>query len=299
MIGVSPAYFFSLHGTTFGLGDIIGDLPTLSSMGFEGFQAEIFDVAAGSAWTEQAVRDLNGASRAAGMTCTAFVAHFLGSSFVSRSALEAFSVNDTVRRAIDTAAGIAGNRVFALPLPAFSSPGEQVASSPATAGGAVSSLIHEALASLAVAVEAAGLGLALELMPGNAVGGSAAFLELCRTPGFEELGLVFDTGHFWVMGEDAGSLPGLFGGRMVATHLCDNDGLINLSLCPGDGSVPFDRIAEGLAESAYSGSLDVEIVCPPGRVHDEYARAVGNLRLMEERIARTPAMARTSIRSTP
>jgi len=301
MIGVSPAYFFSLHGPGFGPKNIMEDLPALSSMGYEGFQAEIFDSRMENAWSKQAVRDLNSASKAAGMNCTAFVAHFLGSSFASYAALEAFSVDDTVQHTIEAAAGIEGNTVFALPLPAFTSPGDLVrAGNRATGSGPVSSLLREALGSLISAVEVSGMRLALELIRGNALGGSAAFMGLCReTTSLEKLGLVFDTGHFWVMGEDVGALPEQLGNRIVATHLCDNDGLTKLSLCPGDGTVPFDQTSEGLAASAYGGSLDVEIVCPANKVQLEYTRAVPRLTRMENRIARTFELAGTSTRSTP
>jgi sugar phosphate isomerase/epimerase len=294
MIGVSPAYFFSLHGPGFGPESIMEDLPVLSSMGYKGFQAEIFDAGVGSAWTKEAVRNLNGASRAAGMKCTAFVAHFLGSSFASRAALEEFSVDTAVRRAIEAAAGIEDNPVFALPMPAFNDPiGRQ------GAGDFIDKQLENALGSLIRAVEAEGMHLALEPMQGNALGGSAAFLKLCMVPGFEELGLVFDTGHFWVMGENVGSLPEVLADRIIATHLCDNDGMTKLSLCPGDSSVPFDRITDGFVVSGYKGSLDVEIVCPAVKVQAEYTRAVAQLRLMESRIARTPSKARSTIRSTP
>ncbi len=300
MIGISPAYFFSLHGTGFGPNSIMEDLPVLSSMGYEGFQTEIFDVGAVSGWTKEAISDLNSASQAAGMKCTAFVAHFLGSSFASYDALEDFSVNDTVQHAIEAAAGIEGNTVFALPLPAFTGSGDPVHTHyRVTESRPSSSLLSKTLCSLVVAVEASGMQLALELMPGNALGGSTAFLGLCQETSFEKLGLVFDTGHFWAMGEDVASLPVFLGDRIIATHLCDNDGLTKLSLCPCDGAVPFDQTSEGLAASAYGGSLDVEIVCPADKLHTEYKRAVPLLQQMEDRRVCTPPTARVNIRSTP
>jgi len=294
MIGVSPAYFFSLHGPGFGPHEITEDVPVLSSMGYEGFQAEIFDAGAGGGWTREAVRKLNGASRSAGMQCTAFVAHFLGSSFASRASLKSFRVDATVQHAIDTAADIDGNGLFALPLPAFTASGSESATAVEAA-----SLFRVALGSLALAVESAGMRLALELTRGNALGGSAAFLGLCREPGFGELGLVFDTGHFWVMGETVGALPELLGGRIVATHLCDNDGLEKLSLCPGDGSVPFDRVIEGFASSGYYGSFDVEIVCPAGRVQAEYTKGFSAMQDIETRVKRASMTAAAHARSTP
>lgn len=292
MIGVSPAYFFSLHGSGFDSTHIIEELPSLSQTGYTGFQAEIFDAGAGSAWTKQAVRNLNEASRAASMTCTAFVAHFLGSSFTSPGAIGSFILDETVRRVIEAAAGIEENEVFALPLPAFFGDADTFATRPAGS-------LLDALGTLAEAVQSSGLQFALELMPGNVLGGSLAFLQLIREPGFGDSRLVFDTGHFWAMGEDVGTLPMLLAGRIAATHLCDNDGVTNLSLCPGDGTVPFNRLVEGLAASAYPGSLDAEIVCPAANVQAEYTRAAAQLRLVENRIARTQADPISTIRSTP
>jgi sugar phosphate isomerase/epimerase len=117
------------------------------------------------------------------------------------------------------------------------------------------------------------LRLALELLPGNILGGSAAFMDLATEPGFEDLGLLLDTGHFQVMGEAVPELARTLGSRIVATHLCDNDGITNLSLCPGDGTIPFPATIKALGKAGYQGSMDIEIVCPRESVETEYRRA--------------------------
>jgi sugar phosphate isomerase/epimerase len=133
------------------------------------------------------------------------------------------------------------------------------------------------LGRLSEMTKAAGLTLALELMPGNALGGSRDFLELCESPPFEDLGLVFDTGHFWAMGEAPERLPGLLGRRIVATHLCDNDGIRNLSLRPGAGTIAFQETIDELKSCGYKGSMDLEIVCARENLETEYGKAIGIL----------------------
>jgi len=84
------------------------------------------------------------------------------------------------------------------------------------------------------------------------------------------------------MGEPVAALPEALSGRIVATHLCDNGGAENLSLCPGDGTIPFAATVAALRKTSYEGSLDVEIVCQKETVQHEYARAVALLKSMEK-----------------
>ena len=273
MIGVSPAYFISRFGKSFGPTQIAAGLPFLAEAGFDGFQAEAFMERVLPDWTPGATEALASTAETLGLRCTAFVAHFLGGAFSSEASLADGPAEPSVRKAISIAASFPGNRTFVLPLPAFAGNAE-----------AARSLFASRLRSLVAEVEAAGLELALELMPGNVLGGSSAFSALCAgtVPSFERLRLLFDTGHFWAMGEPVAALPELLGGRIVATHLCDNDGVENLSLCPGDGTIPFAETAAALRKTRYPGSYDVEIICPRDRVSHEYGRAVALIKSMEK-----------------
>jgi len=275
MIGVSPAYFISSFGTAFGPAQITAGLPFLAEAGFGGFQAEVFLESTLPDWTPVATASVVAAADGLGLRCTAFVAHFLGGAFYSEAALAAGPPETSVSKAISIAASFPGTRIFVLPLPAFSGKAETVRG-----------LFLSRLQALIAEVEATGLELALELMPGNVLGGSAAFRTLCAGTGsgsvFRSLRLLFDTGHFWAMGEQVASLPATLGDRLVATHLCDNNGIENLSLCPGDGTIPFAATAAALKKASYAGSYDVEIVCPRERVNHEYGKAVARLESMEK-----------------
>lgn len=271
MIGVSPAYFISSYGKAFGPAQIASGLPFLADAGYGAFQAEVFMESTLPDWTPKATAVIVTTANTLGLRCAAFVAHFLGGAFTSDTALTAGPAESSVRRAISIAASFPGNRIFVLPLPAFSGNAE-----------AAHETLISRLESLVHAVEAAGLELALELMPGNALGGSQDFSGLSGQPGFSRLRLLFDTGHFWAMGEPVATLPEALAGRIVATHLCDNDGVENLSLCPGDGTIPFAATIAALRKTSYAGSYDVEIVCPKDTVQNEYARAVALLKSMEK-----------------
>jgi len=280
MIGVSPAYFISSFGTAFGPDHIASGLPFLAEAGYGGFQAEVFLESTLPDWTPEATAAVVAAAKSLGLRCTAFVAHFLGGVFSSEAALVAGTGGATgasVSKALSIAAAFPDNHIFVLPLPAFSGKAE-----------AARSLFMSRLQVILTEVEAAGFELALELMPGNVLGGSAAFRALCSGTDsgsgsvFRSLRLLFDTGHFWAMGEPVAALPEALASRIVATHLCDNDGIENLSLCPGDGTIPFAATVASLRKTSYAGSYDVEIVCPEHRVHNEYGRAVALLKSMEK-----------------
>jgi len=271
MIGVSPAYFISSFGTAFGPAQIAAGLPFLAEAGFGAFQAEVFMEDVLPDWTPEATAALTSAAETLGLRCTAFVAHFLGGAFSSGASLSAGPSEPSVRKAVSIAASFPGNRIFVVPLPAFSGNAE-----------AARDAFVSRLRSLVAEAEEAGFELALELMPGNVLGGPTAFAGLCKQPGFGRLRLLFDTGHFWAMGEPVAALPELLAGRIVATHLCDNDGVENLSLCPGDGTIPFAATAAALRKASYAGSYDVEIICPRERVKHEYGKAVARLENLEK-----------------
>lgn len=292
MIGVSPAYFLSRSGPDFGPDDIVSGLPFLAEAGYQAFQAEVFLESALPLWTKAATKAVTHSARNNGLSCSAFVAHFLGTVFSSGSDLRQGLPSDQAKAAITIACSCAtsnaarlgnnpavhqsgigtSNQIFVVPLPTFAwlktpMPGKQ----PDTASA---SRFRDIIGTLLALCNTAGLQLALELLPGNVLGGSDAFMSLVAEPGFSDLGLLLDTGHFWALGEKIQDLPRKLGSHIVATHLCDNNGIVNLSLCPGDGTIPFPETIKALGKAGYTGSLDIEIVCPRDDVEIEYRRAV-------------------------
>ncbi|HSM90777.1 MAG TPA: sugar phosphate isomerase/epimerase, partial [Desulfobacterales bacterium] len=83
-------------------------------------------------------------------------------------------------------------------------------------------------------------------------------------------GLNFDTGHAWACKENLYLIPAKLGPRIIGTHLCDNFGHENLSLRPGAGSIDWTRLVAALKACGYNGPWDIEIVCPPNSVAEEY-----------------------------
>jgi sugar phosphate isomerase/epimerase len=123
-------------------------------------------------------------------------------------------------------------------------------------------------------VEGAGRRMALEILPGAVVGGIDGFLRLCEHIGSDTLGLNFDTGHAWACKENLYLIPAKLGPRILGTHLCDNFGGENLSLRPGAGSIDWPRLLAALKGCGYPGPWDIEIVCPPQSVADEYEKGL-------------------------
>lgn len=294
MYGVSPAYFFSSFGPGFRPSDMESALPGLRDLGYESFQAEAFQAEVAESWTGRDSARLSARARDLGLSVGTFVAHWLGSEFSNPEALGRPGSIPGAPRALEIAVDLGGAPVFAVPLPALALSGAGSAESGAAALEAsrirLRGSLIEKLGALAEAVGQTGFRLALELLPGNVLGGSAEFLNLLSIRGFLGLGLVLDTGHFHAMGEDLPGLPRLLAGTIAATHLCDNDGHVNLSLAPGDGTIPFEALMTALTASGYPGGRDVEIVCPPADLAREYRKALEVLRSYENagRVERSP-----------
>jgi sugar phosphate isomerase/epimerase len=111
-------------------------------------------------------------------------------------------------------------------------------------------------------------------MPSAVIGGIDGFMRLCDQLGKDTLGLNFDTGHAWAAKENLYMIPAKLNGQLLGTHFCDNFGHENLSLRPGAGSIDWPAVIEGLRTAAYEGSFDIEIICPPENVRQEYAQGL-------------------------
>lgn len=278
MYGVSPAYFISTFGPGFGPGEMETALPGLRDLGYEAFQPEAFTASVGEAWTERDSERLGARASEIGLALGPFVAHWLGAQFASQEALVRPCPPRTAARVFEIAAEL-GCPAVALPLPALAGGEAETGREPLR--GSLRRALRAKLGLFAEQADRAGLRLALELLPGNALGGSSAFLDLRAEPGFGKLGLLLDTGHLHVMGEAVAELPFQLGDAVAATHLCDNDGVENLSLSPGDGTLAFGPLLAALRASGYSGGLDVEIVCPAADVAREYRKALAALRAFD------------------
>jgi len=93
----------------------------------------------------------------------------------------------------------------------------------------------------------------------NAGRGHIAHLKyLFNRFGPRDLGFCFDSGHWYADHPEFNYLE-KFGNRLLAIHLHDNlGGCDDMHLLPFDGMINFDRVAKGIAKSAYRGPVMLE-----------------------------------------
>jgi sugar phosphate isomerase/epimerase len=100
--------------------------------------------------------------------------------------------------------------------------------------------INTSLSELLETARSCGVRLALENLPGD---GSLVLLKYALQVFNDELiGLCFDNGHQFLQ-PDAMELLSLFGDRLYAIHLHDNDGVNDLHLLPFEGKYDLPNLA--------------------------------------------------------
>jgi len=269
LTGVSPAYFISRYSDRFSAKQVAEGIEDVAAMGFGGFQPEVFHREALSDWQQGGAALVAGRANALGLRATQFVAHFMLHAFSHPGRLKTVSALEDIQTVLDIAVHFDGCRIITIPLGAFDT-GKN--------GSTDSHRDHflrfrDTIGRIAAVVKRAGFRIALEIMPGAVLGGIDDFMRLSADLGSGVLGLNFDTGHAWMAGEDILRIPERVGQQILGTHLCDNFGHENLSLCPGTGSIAWPRLIQALGAAGYDGAWDMEIICPPERCREEYERA--------------------------
>jgi len=66
--------------------------------------------------------------------------------------------------------------------------------------------------------------------------------------------------------------------RLRSTHLGDHDGSELVKKAPGRGTVPFEALLREVYQSGYDGSLDIEFVCEPSAVENQYKQGLEYLK---------------------
>jgi len=269
LIGVSPAYFISRFSDRFSADQVAEGLEDVAAMGFGGFQPEVFHREALSDWQQGGAARVAGQARALDLQATQFVAHFMLHAFSNPDRLKTDAALEDIQTVLDIAGHFDGCRIITVPLGTF----EAENNGPPASGLDHFRHFRDKIGRMAETVKTAGFQIALEIMPGAVIGGIDGFMRLNADLGGGLLGLNFDTGHAWVAGEDLLRIPERVGQQILGTHLCDNFGHENLSLCPGTGSIAWPRLLSALAAAGYDGAWDMEIICPLERCREEYEQA--------------------------
>jgi sugar phosphate isomerase/epimerase len=268
MIGVSPAFFFSLYTTDFTVKDYIRGLRVLQSLGIEGYQLEVFKADRLEEWEKEGV-SLFQCGQDLDLNATQFVAHFLLSATKDIDSLMSDDGYEQMRRVTGIVSQFAGCKTITLPLSPFALPGGYTLESDGYQR--LWNCLVEKLLAFDEIVRSSGFRLALEIVPGSLLGGTEGLMRLIRETGNQTIGYNFDTGHAHSSKECIATLPGKLAGRVYGTHLKDNFGAENFALPPGRGSIPWESVIHNLTASGYTGSFDLEIASKhPSEVVNDY-----------------------------
>jgi sugar phosphate isomerase/epimerase len=280
MIGVSPAFVFSLYGTAFTVADFCDALPKIKRLGFSGFQPEIYVATAIREWSQGAGRVARVAADL-GLVPTQFVAHFLLEAFASPERLDPEVGLDDLKRVVEIARTFPACRVVTVPAAQFQVPWEVTATGTRNVWAEIHARVVEKIRRYLAVVSEAGLRLAFEIAPFSVIGGIRRFLNICEQIGSPDLGLNLDTGHAWACRELVPLLPFELQGRIFGTHLGDNRSSENVKMPLGQGTVPWAPLLRNLRVAGYRGSLDIEVVCPADQVEQRYRESLHYLRSLE------------------
>lgn len=266
MTGVSPAYFISRYTDRFTPADVSEGLVEIAELGFQQFQLEVFHAENLNDWLNGGCCEVRERMNQLGLRPSQFVAHFMLKAFSNPSNVMSEATLADIDSVLEIVEYFKDCDVVTIPLGAFEAqkvfePGDYAA---------LFTRCVEVIGCLLERVEKAGRKLALEIMPSAIIGGIDGFIRLCEQLDTNTLGLNFDTGHAWAAKENIYMVPAKLNGQILGTHFCDNFGHENLSLRPGAGSIDWPAIIDGLKSSGYEGSFDIEIICAPESVGQEY-----------------------------
>ena len=278
-IGVSPAYHLSRYGDRFRPEDVAASLSDILSMGFSSFQLEVFHPDTLSDWVQRGSALVAEAAERQGIYPSQFTGHFLLHGFDSPSSLYSkFGIGET-RSCLEILKPFPDCRVITIVVPAFTLSGTIVDTG--LYQRLWDRLIEKMRIMLGIAEEG-GKQVALEILPGSLVGGLQGLIRLIEALGSPNFGYNFDTGHAWACREAIELIPGMLAGRIFGTHLKDNDQAKNISLPPGEGTIPWDPLIKNLFATGYQGNFDLEIRCRSEETESGYRRGLKFIRSIIE-----------------
>ena len=278
LYGVSPAYMLSVFGEGFSPDDVISVLDGIKELGFDEFQCELVSDTKLPLWEEGGAVRVAAAAKEKGLKISQMVAHFMLEYFKDEATLFSDSGIDEIKRLLAVMDLMDYRGQLTLPMGAY----KELSALDDAGKARARARLGEKVGLISRLAEEQGSYIALEVQPGALICGGAEILAFARSVG-ENVMYNYDTGHAWASGDKTvADFPGLFGRRLTGTHLCDNDGITNLSLAPDKGTIDWDKLVGNLVKSGYSGGLDLEIFTTAEKVKGEYTAAFAKLKARVE-----------------
>lgn len=273
-IGVSPAYLISAYGKHYTPENVCEALEQLTSWGFSNLQIEIFDADKIPLWLEGGgAKKVKQLKEKLGINISQLVGHLLIDDFASPSALFSNSGIETMNQMVSIAKELGCVDCITLPIGSFSKDVGSEREINRFSDEAFREQFTKKLRDLYEPARTAGIKVAVELLPKNVAGGFIRFHQIQKVIGSNGLGILFDTGHAWAAGEDVETIPHIFQCAIFGTHLCDNFGRESLKLAPGKGTIGWKKLIDSLVASQFNGYFDLEILCSPESLEEEYRRS--------------------------
>lgn len=272
--GVSPAFFLSLYGNDFIPEQVVKAVDIIKSLGFEAFQCEIVKEDKLSLWENGGAKKVYDAACQSNLVISQFVAHLMMEYFANREVLCSLRGIDEIKRIVDICDIMQFKGQITIPVGPF----EGISELSAEKYIYYTEKLVEKIRTIYEYAAYAGNKIAVEVQPGSLISGldnTANFISAVAS----DVGYNFDTGHAWASGaQNPAAFPKVFGKKIYGTHLCDNNGIINDSLCPGEGTINWGDVIHNLLESGYSGSLDLEIFTKPENTEEKYLKGMDYLK---------------------
>lgn len=268
-IGVSPAFLISSYGTDFTPENVCDAIEKTRLWGFSNIQLEIFDQEKIPMWLEG-----GGAEKVkkmlinTGIIINQLVCHLLINEFDSEETLLKTNGFQIMKEVIQI-----GNRLeccdsIVLPVGSFNNTKECLTGQ--TSIETLTTLFIKKFMKFYDLIHFNHYKLAVELLPNTLIGSYKSLYDIIFALNLGKTGYLFDTGHAWAGGENVLDIPITYKGMIFGTHLCDNFGFESLSLSPGKGNINWNEIIKNLVFSKYNGYFDIEIMCEPKDVEEEY-----------------------------
>lgn len=247
MLGVSPAFFFSLYTTDFKPMDYLKGFEKLRELGLSIYQPEIFKEEYIGLWEEQASLVHDAAFRE-GLTASQFVAHFMLNTLSCDTELFSDHGIEEFRHTMEAASVFTETHTVTIPLAAYTTDGE---------GYDYWTRWNRFVEKMGIYADIAaekGFDLALEILPKSFLENTDGLLRLIADSGRKNLGFNFDSGHVANAGEVIELVPSKLCGRIFGAHIKDS----GRNWIPGDGDIDWKKTIEALRAAGYDGSLDME-----------------------------------------
>ncbi|KUO67821.1 MAG: hypothetical protein APF77_12305 [Clostridia bacterium BRH_c25] len=265
--GVSPAFLLSKFGEGFTPEQVCEAFTHIKQLGFDCYQAEIVTEDKLSLWLNGGARKVREAADRIGLSMSQFVAHFMLEAFKNEDAvLSSYGIAE-MNQVFDITSVLKEGTPITVPFGSYPEKGNKQ----------IYLAMVEKMRIIAEEAERRGFPLAIEVQPGALIKGADGIRQFADDVGYHT-GYNLDTGHAWASGYDVVQYPQILHGYIYGTHLCDNDGITNLSLRPGSSTIQFEKLLPQLLKSGYSSSLDLEIFTSPDKTDEEYTEGLAYIK---------------------